>query len=82
MNSQTPGLKSSATQLNPDVPPKIMPRTPQVPESLAEAKVWNTKDLGLRLASDWVSGFTAASMVAPIIVMIDKSVSPCFSLTY
>jgi hypothetical protein len=78
MNSQTPGLKSSATQLNLDVPPKSMPRTPKVPESLAEAKVWNTKNLGLRLASDWVSGFTAASMVAPIIVMIDKYVYSCF----
>lgn len=39
-----------------------------------EVKVWNTKNLGLRLASDFVSGGTAATMVAPLITIIDKFV--------
>lgn len=41
-----------------------------------EIKVWNTKNLGLRLASDIVSGGAAATMVAPLITIIDKFVVP------
>lgn len=37
-----------------------------------EPQAWNTKNLGLRLATDAVSGFSAASMVAPLIAVIDK----------
>ncbi|KAL3427304.1 hypothetical protein PVAG01_00813 [Phlyctema vagabunda] len=43
-------------------------------EPLDEIKEWNTKNLGLRLASDLVGGASAALMVAPIIVMIDKAI--------
>lgn len=46
-----------------------------------EVKVWNTKNLGLRLASDIVSGGAAATMVAPLITVIDKSVVPFLSLS-
>ncbi|CAK7270078.1 hypothetical protein SEPCBS57363_003919 [Sporothrix epigloea] len=34
----------------------------------------NTRHLGLRLAADAASGFTAASLVAPIIAIIDRSI--------
>ncbi|KXJ95277.1 hypothetical protein Micbo1qcDRAFT_143520 [Microdochium bolleyi] len=35
---------------------------------------WNTKNLGGRLASDCASAFCAASMVAPVISIIDRSI--------
>ncbi|KJR80190.1 uncharacterized protein SPSK_05345 [Sporothrix schenckii 1099-18] len=35
---------------------------------------YNTRHLGLRLAADAASGFTAASLVAPIIAIIDRSI--------
>ncbi|KAG9237810.1 hypothetical protein BJ875DRAFT_480995 [Amylocarpus encephaloides] len=73
MSSQTSGLNSPATQMDLDVSSR-MPRTPKVPDSLTETKVWNTRNLGLRLATDLISGATAATMVAPIIVTIDKGI--------
>lgn len=33
---------------------------------------WNTKNLGLRLGTDFASAACAASMVAPLISIIDK----------
>jgi hypothetical protein len=33
---------------------------------------WNTKNLGLRLASDFAGAASAAVMVAPLITIIDK----------
>lgn len=33
---------------------------------------WNTKNLSLRLGTDFVGGFSAAALVAPIIAIIDK----------
>ena len=49
---------------------------------LKEPRVWNTKNLGLRLATDFVSGVGAASMVAPLITVIDKWVfSPATTMT-
>jgi len=45
-------------------------------EPLQDAKkTWNTKNLGLRLASDFIAGASAATLVAPLITVIDKSVS-------
>ncbi|KIH88847.1 hypothetical protein SPBR_07359 [Sporothrix brasiliensis 5110] len=35
---------------------------------------YNTRHLGLRLAADAASGFTAAALVAPIIAIIDRSI--------
>lgn len=52
---------------------KTIARTPKVSE-LAEPKVWNTKNLGLRLATDFTAGFSAAVLVAPLITIIDKYV--------
>jgi hypothetical protein len=50
--------------------------------TLTESKVWNTKNLGLRLASDAMSGICAATAVAPVITAVDKSVLqiPLFNL--
>ncbi|PMD35872.1 hypothetical protein L207DRAFT_434501 [Hyaloscypha variabilis F] len=41
---------------------------------LVKPRVWNTKNLSLRLASDFVSGACAASLVAPLITVIDKAI--------
>ncbi|KAI0843246.1 hypothetical protein F5Y06DRAFT_257262 [Hypoxylon sp. FL0890] len=35
---------------------------------------WNTKNLGLRLGADFTSAASAASMVAPLIAIIDRSI--------
>ncbi|CAG8962071.1 hypothetical protein HYFRA_00005114 [Hymenoscyphus fraxineus] len=75
MNEQNPRLKSPATPpIELDASSKIMTRTPKNPEPLSGTKVWNTKNIGLRLGADFFSGFTAATMVAPIIAMIDKGI--------
>ncbi|KAH6659420.1 hypothetical protein BKA67DRAFT_511672 [Truncatella angustata] len=37
-------------------------------------KTWNTKNLGTRLAADFASAACAASMVAPLISIIDRSI--------
>lgn len=36
---------------------------------------WNTKNVGLRLGADAVSASCAAGLVAPLIAIIDQSVS-------
>lgn len=41
-------------------------------EAGVQIQVWNTKNLGLRIASDAFSGFLAATLVAPIIMSVDK----------
>ncbi|KAM0324924.1 hypothetical protein ACHAQA_007890 [Verticillium albo-atrum] len=47
-------------------------------------RIWNTKNLGLRLGSDLLSAASAAAMVAPVISIIDRSImenaSGCKSL--
>jgi hypothetical protein len=58
-----------------DTSSKTMTRTPKVVEPLKEPRKWNTKNLGLRLASDFTAGASAACLVAPIITIIDKQVS-------
>ena len=66
-----PGLETSTSKVNMDTNTKVMTQAPIV-EPLKEVRVWNTKNLGLRLASDFVSGASAATMVAPLITIIDK----------
>ncbi|KAH6676543.1 hypothetical protein B0J14DRAFT_356059 [Halenospora varia] len=73
MKSITPGFESPAGQLDLDASSK-MTRSPKAGEAVAETKVWNTKNLGLRLGSDFIAGFSAATMVAPIITIIDKGI--------
>lgn len=41
-------------------------------KDLADKGSWNTKNLGLRLASDFAGAASAAVMVAPLITIIDK----------
>ncbi|PSS16647.1 hypothetical protein M430DRAFT_102989 [Amorphotheca resinae ATCC 22711] len=60
--------------MDPDGAPRLVTGAPDVSKPLAEQKVWNTKHLGLRLASDFTSGFLAAGMVAPFITIIDKAI--------
>jgi hypothetical protein len=62
------------TSISSNTPSKTVIRTPEAAKSLSQSKVWNTKNIGLRLASDFTAGFLAAGLVAPVITVIDKSV--------
>jgi hypothetical protein len=53
-------------------PPPAMPSKPAVEEK--PQRTWNTKNIGLRLAADFASASAAASMIAPLIAVIDKFV--------
>jgi len=57
------------------VPPKppIMEGKTAVQEETASSR-WNTKNLALRLGTDFISAASAAVMVAPIISIIDRYV--------
>lgn len=52
--------------------PQTVTRKPELKEPIKDSKAWNTKNLGYRLGVDFVSGASAATMVAPIITVIDK----------
>ncbi|KAI0132620.1 hypothetical protein BJ170DRAFT_730693 [Xylariales sp. AK1849] len=51
-----------------------MPSKPAVEVKSQKQQTWNTKNLGLRLAADLASASAAASLVAPLIAVIDKSI--------
>jgi hypothetical protein len=72
MTPQTSGVEPATTKMNLDASSKTVTRTPKVAEPTTEARKWNTKNLGLRLAADAVSGLAAAILVAPLITIIDK----------
>ncbi|TVY83097.1 putative membrane protein [Lachnellula suecica] len=72
MTPQPSGLGPAGTKM--EASTKTMTRSAKASEPAQEAKTWNTKNLGLRLASDFVSGFAAATMVAPLITIIDKGI--------
>jgi len=55
-------------------PATAIPRPPRVVEAISEPRGWNTKNLGLRLASDLAASVTAAVSVAPIITVIDRAI--------
>jgi len=74
MPQQITGLETLESKMKADTPPVVVARSPKVEEPLAEPRVWNTKNLGLRFASDAASGFSAAFLVAPIITVIDKAI--------
>lgn len=76
MTPQTPGVEPPTTTMNLDASSKPLARTLKVAEPVAEGKKWNTKNLGLRLGADAVSGLAAAGLVAPLITIIDKYVMP------
>lgn len=52
--------------------PKTVTRSPELAEPLSKPQEWNTRNLTYRLGVDFVSGAAAATMVAPIITIIDK----------
>lgn len=79
--TRLPGLDSPAQGMDTQPAEKPMSITSKVAETpLVEPRVWNTKNLGLRLASDFVSGACAATLVAPLITVIDKFVVPLLFL--
>jgi hypothetical protein len=81
MPTQIPGVDTSTRKI--DISPsmthldasqKTIIPIPKVAEAQMEARIWNTKNLGLRVASDCASSFLAAGVVAPAITIIDKFV--------
>ncbi|KAI0175817.1 hypothetical protein GGR52DRAFT_538284 [Hypoxylon sp. FL1284] len=59
----------------PSAPPMPMPSSGTVEEPSPKLQQqWNTKNLGLRLGADLASAASAASMVAPLIAIIDRSI--------
>ncbi|KAI0433613.1 hypothetical protein F5Y09DRAFT_52445 [Xylaria sp. FL1042] len=56
-----PGLPATAKQQAVEIPSKL-------------SQQWNTKNLGLRLGADAVSAACAASLIAPVISIIDRSI--------
>ncbi|KAM0275712.1 hypothetical protein ACHAQH_007472 [Verticillium albo-atrum] len=45
-----------------------------LPARIERERIWNTKNLGLRLGSDLLAAASAAAMVAPVISIIDRSI--------
>lgn len=57
-----------------DAPALVLAGT-TTPEQITTKNTWNTKNLTSRLGTDFLSAASAASMVAPIIAIIDRSVN-------
>lgn len=74
MTPRVPGVGISTPSM--DVSSKTITRAQTLAEPLAEPRIWNTENLGFRLAADATAGFSAACMVAPVITIIDKYVLP------
>ncbi|PMD19150.1 hypothetical protein NA56DRAFT_647576 [Hyaloscypha hepaticicola] len=73
--TRLPGLDSPTQGIDTKSPQTPMSPISTVAETpLVEPRIWNTKNLGLRLASDFVSGACAATLVAPLITVIDKAI--------
>ncbi|ORY65159.1 uncharacterized protein BCR38DRAFT_432030 [Pseudomassariella vexata] len=73
-NTDPENLAATAQALKPRI---AVPSTQAVEMPITKrqsASTWNTKNLGLRLATDFVSASVAASMVAPLIAIIDRSI--------
>ncbi|CAN8102898.1 unnamed protein product [Discula destructiva] len=74
-DTNKPGYPVS--QLEMDSKTHLSLSKPQVGRTDGAAKVeskWNTKNLAYRMAADFLSAAAAASMVAPIISIIDRSI--------
>ena len=63
------GSHDTVSQLSMETKPVALSKAP------AETK-WNTKNLAFRLAADFASAASAASLVAPLISIIDRYVLP------
>ncbi|KAF4445122.1 hypothetical protein F53441_10964 [Fusarium austroafricanum] len=57
-----------------DATPALALAGTTAPEQITTKNTWNTKNLTSRLGADFLSAASAASMVAPIIAIIDRSI--------
>ena len=64
--SREGSLDASLPTSTPDVASKIEKVVP------GRAENWNTRNLGMRVATDGASALSAGLLVAPVITMIDK----------
>jgi hypothetical protein len=85
MSSSTPGMDVPVSKVDhnatlPSTRPAAKAKVPEAPLKQSTSTSWNTKNLGLRVATDFTSGFLAAGMVAPLIAVIDKFV-PSYPLS-
>jgi hypothetical protein len=68
LGATAPSLKLLDTK-----PAMPLPSKPAIAVAKSKLKEkWNTKNLGLRLGADVASAAAAASMVAPLIAVIDQ----------
>ncbi|KAI1345089.1 hypothetical protein F5Y15DRAFT_364837 [Xylariaceae sp. FL0016] len=67
-------LTPTAAVASPQVPIPIPQPKSAIEMSSKLQEKWNTKNLGLRLGADLTSAACAASMVAPLISIIDRSI--------
>ncbi|CAJ2512429.1 Uu.00g054440.m01.CDS01 [Anthostomella pinea] len=70
----TAPVAASAVAPGPKVPIPVPSKDAIDVPSNVQKQPWNTKNLGLRLAADFTSAACAASMVAPLISIIDRSI--------
>lgn len=72
MKDQSP-IQQLAPALDPRAPPLVaLPTQPSAEVKEQLQKTWNTKNLGSRIAVDFASAACAASLVAPLISVIDR----------
>ncbi|KAI8632491.1 hypothetical protein F5Y19DRAFT_365969 [Xylariaceae sp. FL1651] len=69
-----PATPPPALPLNPNHPSPLSGKQQAVEMSSKLRGQWNTKNLGLRLGVDLTSAACAASMIAPVISIIDRSI--------
>jgi hypothetical protein len=64
----------------PDTTPALVLAGTTTPEQVTTKNTWNTKNLTSRLGADFLSAASAASMVAPLIAIIDRYDHPIYFL--
>jgi len=73
MKDEVPSVKTPIpVQL--DTRSKVSVPPPNVTTALSEPTKWNTKNLGLRLGTDFAGAASAALSVAPLITIIDRGI--------
>lgn len=63
-----------------DTTPALALAGTTTPEQITTKNTWNTKNLTSRLGADFLSAASAASMVAPLIAIIDRYDHPLYFL--
>ncbi|PBP15820.1 sequence orphan [Diplocarpon rosae] len=74
MTRHSSKLEPPVPDLTMEAPKPLSPLRKAAEAPLVESRIWNTKNLGLRLGADFASGAGAATMVAPLITIIDKAI--------